>query len=40
MREEVLKNLVIAYDNFVEFVVNLKEGIKVCVYIGEIRVDE
>lgn len=31
LREEVLKNLATAYDNFVELVANLKEGTKVCV---------
>lgn len=29
LREEVLKNLATAYDNFVELVANLKEGTKV-----------
>lgn len=29
LREEVLKNLAAAYDNFVELVANLKEGTKV-----------
>ncbi|KFQ00339.1 Programmed cell death 6-interacting protein, partial [Haliaeetus albicilla] len=30
LREEVLKNLAVANDNFVELVANLKEGTKVC----------
>lgn len=29
LREEVLKNLAAAYDNFVELVANLQEGTKV-----------
>lgn len=37
LREEVLKNLATAYDNFVELVANLKEGTKVCVHTRETR---
>ncbi|KAF1438329.1 Programmed cell death 6-interacting protein, partial [Spheniscus demersus] len=33
LREEVLKNLAVANDNFVELVANLKEGTKLCVWL-------
>lgn len=39
LREEVLKNLATAYDNFVELVANLKEGTKVCVCTRETRAE-